>query len=395
MKKRSALSKLFPKLPPGAFARDYFPTRPVVAHGPVSRFGEVARERHLKSPMLAIEASHGETVLGYFTLADGRRHQAFFTKESAKEMFKGGVTLDSSHVHTTLDSVGKMAMSIKDELGLTLDQLICDAIVSPRGDSVPKHFDGIETLTVQLTGKKRWKIAPCPEAAFPYHSAFPGLDRNWRDGEDPYGLLPKTLSKAMPKGARTVMMRPGSVCFLPRGWWHETEALEPSISLSFVLRTPTIADAVISALTGELFDQPAWRRPMPVATRAHRRDARRAAAALLADGAKILGALDPMELFPPRDEERKYRTVSGGRIAWSKRARKADGWKIVVTTPAAEPLEIAADQAVAKIVRAISTRRGPFSLRELSAATRPYDPTPVVDTLLEAGYLDSAEPAQA
>jgi hypothetical protein len=291
--------------------------------------------------------------------------------------------------------VGEWLDSIGDELGLGPGLMICDGVISPPGDAVPKHFDGIETLTVQLTGCKRWRIAPCPEAAFPYHSSFPGLAHNLRDGEDPLGHIPTTFSPKMPKGARTVMMRPGSVCFLPRGWWHETESLAPSISLSFVLRTEHWGNLLSNHFLSQLVALPQFRVPVPVATAAQRAAARSSAAAMLLAASERILQMSPDELFPPSAHERRFRPVAGADIAWSRPRKPSDQWKIVVSSPAEGRVEIAADQGVADIVKWISTRRAPFSLRQLAAASKPLNPEPVVDTLIEAGYLGSVERATA
>jgi ribosomal protein L16 Arg81 hydroxylase len=388
---RSLLSALFPRLRPGEFAEKYFPSRPMIAHGPVARFGSLAQEPRLRDPMATIDAGKGDPVLAYLGTANGRRHQAFLGKESAKAMFKDGVNVSASWLHETIDVVGQWVQNISDELGLGPGLMICDGIISPPGDAVPKHFDGIETLTVQLTGCKRWRIAPCLEAAFPYHSAFPALAQNWRDGSDPHGKIPRAFSSKMPKGARTVMMRPGSVCFLPRGWWHETESLAPSISLSFVLRTESWANRLSAAFLDRLMETPQFRAPVPVATPGQRAAARRATGEVLKAAAALLVQMTPEALLPAAPAARRFRPVAGADLAWT-RARKASrSWKILVSSPASGQVQLEVDEGVAGIVRWISARRAPFSLRQLAAATKPHDPARVVDTLIEAGYLGAVD----
>src|SRR3546814_1181467 len=62
--------------------------------------------------------------------------------------------------------------------------------------------------------------------------------------------------------SRSHEMQPGSVLFLPRGTWHRTEALEPSLSLSIVVRPPVLADALLDWLQPWLLGDARWRLPL-------------------------------------------------------------------------------------------------------------------------------------
>ena len=117
-----ALAALFPRLAPGEFAEKYFPNRPFVAHGPLSRLGDLGRDPRLSDPAAIIEAANNPIVLGYLTTASGRRHQAHMTKATAQEMFKDGVTVDASSLELTMDVVGRWAASLRAELGLRPNQ---------------------------------------------------------------------------------------------------------------------------------------------------------------------------------------------------------------------------------------------------------------------------------
>jgi ribosomal protein L16 Arg81 hydroxylase len=56
-------------------------------------------------------------------------------------------------------------------------------------------------------------------------------------------------------------MKPGSVMYLPRGWWHSTHTSEPSVHLDLLGALPTWADAARVQLEAALRDE-VWRSPM-------------------------------------------------------------------------------------------------------------------------------------
>src|SRR5262249_44342922 len=82
--------------------------------------------------------------------------------------------------------------------------------------------------------------------------------------------FPTSLSTQMPADAWVIQMEPGSVLFLPRGYWHETVALEPCISLSFVLKTATWGDVALSVMDRIVESSVQWREPAPLAPEAQR-----------------------------------------------------------------------------------------------------------------------------
>lgn len=104
--------------------------------------------------------------------------------------------------------------------------------IGPAGTHTPLHHDNSNILFCQLRGAKRMRLlspledAPLQRARRPYYQDTP-------------------LEALEQRGARalTVEVRAGETLFLPVGWWHEVEALEPSVTLSFLnLRRPNRFD---------------------------------------------------------------------------------------------------------------------------------------------------------
>ena len=113
---------------------------------------------------------------------------------------------------------------------------------SPGQAGAEMHFDRYDILSIQLGGTKRWWVAP-PKVPFPtttwgvgdvYGPSFDA--RAYRDGF----MLPER------RDMQKISVRPGSVFYLPRGWWHETEADrgEGSTCLNFAFSPPTRTDTL-------------------------------------------------------------------------------------------------------------------------------------------------------
>jgi ribosomal protein L16 Arg81 hydroxylase len=61
--------------------------------------------------------------------------------------------------------------------------------------------------------------------------------------------------------SQAIELRPGSVLFLPRGYWHQTEVLEDSLALNLALLTPTWHSVFLGQLRNLLLNEAHWRAP--------------------------------------------------------------------------------------------------------------------------------------
>jgi len=123
------------------------------------------------------------------------------------------------------------------------------------GEGTAPHFDQNINFVVQISGKKKWWIAPNTSVENPMTrytigtQADPELD----------SYLDDELPTEFPKEAMEFTLVPGSVLFLPRGAWHKTEATEDALSLNFTYSAPTWIDMLQAALRGRLAMSPYWR----------------------------------------------------------------------------------------------------------------------------------------
>jgi 50S ribosomal protein L16 3-hydroxylase len=123
------------------------------------------------------------------------------------------------------------------------------------------HFDPVDTITLQLTGSKRWRVAANTFAPDPMMS--------WTtlDGSETFAELwlhaHDVLPHAMPDGAAQYMLEPGALLHVPRGFWHETVSTEASISLHVHHVPSPWLDLALKALRDCLLRDPAWRAAPP------------------------------------------------------------------------------------------------------------------------------------
>ncbi|MCC6336610.1 MAG: hypothetical protein IT380_21805 [Myxococcales bacterium] len=64
-----------------------------------------------------------------------------------------------------------------------------------------------------------------------------------------------------PKKSRRVVLEPGSVLFLPRGWWHATQTLEDSVHVDLLTAVPTWADRLREEVEAVFARAVHWRTP--------------------------------------------------------------------------------------------------------------------------------------
>jgi cupin superfamily protein len=103
----------------------------------------------------------------------------------------------------------------------------CRGSLHTTGAFVPRHCDDADVIIVQLVGTRLWRFEP--------------------NSDPPVGIeelvrMPRRLengwSSEFGRASKMVRMTPGSVLYLPRGWWHELDSPGPSFALTFAAKPP-------------------------------------------------------------------------------------------------------------------------------------------------------------
>ena len=290
------LSALTAPLSPEAFLSARWPELPHLGQGEVDRFGPFAAEA-LQRLASAAALPHEHARVFYLD-QEGRPAQLQVPAEVAVRLAADlghTVCLSMVQVPGASDWLGPL----EARLGLPRGSTVCHLYSSSSGGGVRLHCDDAPKFIVQLRGRKRWRLAPNEQEPHPLRALVPELSTRTD--------LPRALDETW-----SYELGPGAALYLPHGWWHETDAAEPSISLSLSFSAPRWADVVAEALRRRLLREPRWRArshglwgargPQQEAARAELRGMAHDLEQALGDGglARLLGVAPPFEPKEPR-----------------------------------------------------------------------------------------------
>jgi 50S ribosomal protein L16 3-hydroxylase len=250
------LTRLFPTHSAASFVERCWPEQPLVFHGPLARLGALGALPELET-LERLLGAYGDRVR--VALPDKRDEHSSLQVDAltAATLHRAGMALILNGVERFFPVVEQWLGGLRRELGLPLK---CEPrsiiYVTPAGGGNSPHFDANANFVVQLRGTKRWRLAP-------NHAVRHPSDR-WamNQAEVPDELaaeLSGTLPEALPEDAQTIDLLPGSVLFVPRGFWHATEAGEDTLALNFTFGQPSWADLVLTALRQRLLADEGWR----------------------------------------------------------------------------------------------------------------------------------------
>jgi len=256
------LATLVDPLDPAAFLAEYWPGRPLVQPGAPARFAAIPGVDRVRDVRSAL-ALHRSLVMvvsdGALEATEGISDRLLTTPERAAAAYRQGATLELDCFDLHVPELGRAIDRLRVELGLprgTFHKAIVYA--SARGGGFKPHFDAYANFVLHLQGEKEWLIAPNRHVVDPleHHDLdepfmSPELAAAWQ-GE---------VIREMPPGAERVVLRPGTLLFLPRGTWHTTAAAsDHSMSLNITFSQPTWLDLVLAEVRARLAVLPEWRR---------------------------------------------------------------------------------------------------------------------------------------
>lgn len=248
------LSLLFDDDALAMFLADHWPDERFVFHGDPSRFsgyGTVFDEDDVGNILRKI--GRPVDVIGpdglRVTCNDPRNALDYYNHHEAMIYLTG---LDQ------YPAIRDLCDQLSEDLRIPSRFVTCEGFAARKGTRVPLHFDHETNFMIQIRGRKIWEVAENAALENPLFCYFPDKpDRLYRDGLDPYSG--KRLNDCLPKDRQTIETGPGTVTFLPRGFWHGTVSLDDSFSIGFVIDPPTLLEIAIGYLSRELHSNPRWR----------------------------------------------------------------------------------------------------------------------------------------
>ncbi|MFD7408602.1 cupin domain-containing protein [Streptomyces sp. NPDC059866] len=140
--------------------------------------------------------------------------------------------------------VGRAAMELERWLRTGVQANLYASWTAREGFGV--HWDDHDVVVIQIDGAKRWKLYGPTRTAPMY-----------KDTDEPQPPPEEPVAE--------VVLRPGDVLYLPRGWWHSVAASEGehSLHLTFGIQTATGAQ-LLSWLADDLRRHDVLREDLPV-----------------------------------------------------------------------------------------------------------------------------------
>jgi lysine-specific demethylase 8 len=133
--------------------------------------------------------------------------------------------------HDLFDQIPQLQSFLKVPVFATLesDQVLKNIWMGMTGTRTPLHTDPYENLFVQIVGyKKVFLVDPRHSHSIPRDSAA-----STSGNTSPLRLDDQELATDLPFPVFMVLMQPGDMLYIPRGWWHLVLGLTRSISVSF------------------------------------------------------------------------------------------------------------------------------------------------------------------
>ena len=248
------------------FAAEYHGRRPLGVHGSLARLAALRPLDVLASPQ-SLLASWKDAVSCWLHAPDEDGELVHEVSPAlAGRKLEEGHTLYFKQVERFVPQLAGFLRQLELELGQAPGTCRIDAFASPAGQGAPMHFDPGDTYNVQLQGTKRWQLAPNESVAWPVRG-YSVMQAASLEASATRAHCHAELPSTMPPDAvRFDDVRPGSLVYVPRGFWHETTATEPSYALAINVRPRCWAQLLSPRVEQALLGSPALRAP---AERAH------------------------------------------------------------------------------------------------------------------------------
>ncbi len=179
------------------------------------------------------------------------------TPREARQKFSEGMALLFNNVQTISPVLQEELENLHAQLGLPTSTLArCMVYATPAGKGTAPHFDQNINFVLQIHGTKKWRIAPNETFINPTERYTIGQPLDSELATYAEGDLPTEMPT---ENSEEIILKPGSLLYVPRGFWHTTIAEGEALALNFTYSQPTWVDLFTAALRSRLTLSPEWR----------------------------------------------------------------------------------------------------------------------------------------
>lgn len=231
------------------FLKRLWKRKPFYCRGTAARLPRVLQALGAMSIKTLLTRSRRYAVLGKNPDKRSTAHPSI--QQAIKAYDQNGATLYFAlHDESPL---GSWTACIADELGEPPIGVTSVFAVRNRNGTKP-HFDWNENFTIQIRGAKRWIVSSNHFIEHPVS--------NWEMGDAaPLYAHHLRVPRKMPADARSYLLTPGSVLYVPRGYLHQVTSVDEADSLSVNICFPPTPWATLfcTLLSNRLLANPAFR----------------------------------------------------------------------------------------------------------------------------------------
>lgn len=253
---RVGLQRLLQPLAVADFFGRFAAGEPSIVHGSLERLPQLYQLPALVCAERVLEACTGASVTAMLPDRKDESSSIQVTADVALKLYRSGMNLSVGSAQRFFPELAPWVENLRLDLGLPAGTFgRCIVYMSPTGGGAPPHFDPNINFSLQLQGRKLWRIARNRSVAHP-------TERFVMNDRPEAALLAQAhaaLPTEMPADSETVELRPGSLLFIPRGYWHETQTDGETVSLNFTFSQPSWASLISSLLQRQLQAHAEWR----------------------------------------------------------------------------------------------------------------------------------------
>jgi ribosomal protein L16 Arg81 hydroxylase len=291
------------------FLCGYFGSRALCVHGGARRLVAVAKD-FAGFDARAMLADAAKTVVWMRDASSGAMQYVEADATLGAAAWAAGHSL---YFNPSAETSRKYISQLAEDLGMacstsgddSVDAMGDVEVFAVRGrHSTPWHWDAQDNFTLQCKGMKRWRLkrGPIVDPLTNWHPKSASLDANAADARV-HGACVRTSTSLIPPAdgdeeVVTVLLRPGSMLYVPAGWWHsvEAESDEGSFSINMSMAGLRYSDVLLRSLAQRLWGKrnSGWRARVIEGPQV----ARQKLQALLRGLAAEIDALDAHEMLP-------------------------------------------------------------------------------------------------